>query len=265
MKRISHRGAAGYAPDNTVAAIEEGLEQGADMIEVDARLLQDGVLALTHDWYLWNDEEVLDLIHRNTYDHLQNLMEHENGESLAQLSDGIDVIEDYEAADAGLMIDMKGVWNKRETGEAVADEVYRRVTEHNWDPEDILACTKHPVKIKSFRRRWQERAAADDGYPADELERPATGLAARKWLPRGLQRHYAEKASELDVDAVHYPHKFWAGPIPQRIDQALVDDAHSYGLDVYVWGPSNEDDIAYVTELGVDGIISDHVGRISTD
>ena len=44
-----HRGASGYAPENTMAAFEKAVELGADGIEVDVQLTKDGELVVIHD------------------------------------------------------------------------------------------------------------------------------------------------------------------------------------------------------------------------
>jgi glycerophosphoryl diester phosphodiesterase len=49
MKIIAHRGARGLAPENTIAAIKEGLKHHPDMIEIDVRVTKDGVCILNHD------------------------------------------------------------------------------------------------------------------------------------------------------------------------------------------------------------------------
>nr|WP_255459733.1 glycerophosphodiester phosphodiesterase family protein [Micrococcus sp. TA1] len=46
---IGHRGAAGTAPENTVAAFEDGRASGADFFEIDVQLSADGVPFLFHD------------------------------------------------------------------------------------------------------------------------------------------------------------------------------------------------------------------------
>lgn len=46
---IAHRGASGHAPENTMAAFELALQQGADAIELDVRLTADGVPVVLHD------------------------------------------------------------------------------------------------------------------------------------------------------------------------------------------------------------------------
>jgi len=49
MRVIAHRGASGYAPENTWAAFERAIAMGADAIETDVRLTADGQLVLIHD------------------------------------------------------------------------------------------------------------------------------------------------------------------------------------------------------------------------
>src|SRR5262245_30632926 len=47
--RIGHRGAAGHAPENTLAAIQRVIELGADFVEIDVRCTADGTLVALHD------------------------------------------------------------------------------------------------------------------------------------------------------------------------------------------------------------------------
>lgn len=47
--RVGHRGAAGHAPENTLAAVRQGIALGADLVEVDIRRTADGALVALHD------------------------------------------------------------------------------------------------------------------------------------------------------------------------------------------------------------------------
>ncbi|MFN8516446.1 MAG: glycerophosphodiester phosphodiesterase family protein [Chloroflexia bacterium] len=49
MQIIAHRGASGYAPENTRVAFERAIAMGADAIETDVQLTADGALVLFHD------------------------------------------------------------------------------------------------------------------------------------------------------------------------------------------------------------------------
>lgn len=46
---VGHRGASAYRPENTMPSFELAVEQGADAIELDVHLTQDGELAVIHD------------------------------------------------------------------------------------------------------------------------------------------------------------------------------------------------------------------------
>src|SRR6185312_5605525 len=46
---IAHRGASGYAPENTLPAFELAVRQGADALELDVRLTMDGAAVVIHD------------------------------------------------------------------------------------------------------------------------------------------------------------------------------------------------------------------------
>jgi len=46
---VGHRGAAGHAPENTLAAIQKGIDLGVDFVEIDVRRTADGVLVALHD------------------------------------------------------------------------------------------------------------------------------------------------------------------------------------------------------------------------
>jgi len=46
---VGHRGAAGLAPENTLAAFELALSLGVDVLECDVHLTRDGHLAIIHD------------------------------------------------------------------------------------------------------------------------------------------------------------------------------------------------------------------------
>jgi len=46
---VGHRGAAAYAPENTLEGIREAKRRGARWVEVDAKLTADGVVVLMHD------------------------------------------------------------------------------------------------------------------------------------------------------------------------------------------------------------------------
>ncbi|MFS8579181.1 MAG: glycerophosphodiester phosphodiesterase [Novibacillus thermophilus] len=49
VMNIAHRGASGYAPENTMAAFDKALQMKADYFELDVQMSKDGKLVLIHD------------------------------------------------------------------------------------------------------------------------------------------------------------------------------------------------------------------------
>ncbi|HEX6258031.1 MAG TPA: glycerophosphodiester phosphodiesterase family protein [Candidatus Saccharimonadales bacterium] len=68
---ISHRGAAGLKPENTIAAIRAGYQAGADMIEFDIRVTKDNVPILSHDFHTFRTHKKMSLVRRLTLSELR--------------------------------------------------------------------------------------------------------------------------------------------------------------------------------------------------
>ena len=49
IKVWAHRGASGYAPENTMDAFRKAIEMKADGIELDVHLTKDGEVVVIHD------------------------------------------------------------------------------------------------------------------------------------------------------------------------------------------------------------------------
>jgi len=48
-QRIAHRGGLAYAPENTLAAFQNAIDQGVDWLEFDVQMTKDGALVVIHD------------------------------------------------------------------------------------------------------------------------------------------------------------------------------------------------------------------------
>jgi glycerophosphoryl diester phosphodiesterase len=70
---IGHRGAAGVAPENTLAAFELALAQGADGIEFDVRLAADGEPVVIHDARLNRTTSGTGFVHEHSAGALKTL------------------------------------------------------------------------------------------------------------------------------------------------------------------------------------------------
>ncbi len=70
---IAHRGASGFAPENTMAAIEEALAQGTDWVEIDVQESADGAIVVIHDRDLKKVGGVDMNVHDSTLKQLQSV------------------------------------------------------------------------------------------------------------------------------------------------------------------------------------------------
>ncbi len=72
-KVYAHRGASGYAPENTMAAFIKAVELGSDGIECDVQMTRDGRLIVCHDETLERTTDGKGFIKDHSYDELRKL------------------------------------------------------------------------------------------------------------------------------------------------------------------------------------------------
>ncbi|MBA2520936.1 MAG: hypothetical protein H0V24_14835 [Chloroflexia bacterium] len=69
----AHRGGAEYAPENTLAAFDEGIRRGADMLELDIHLSREGEVVVIHDHTVDRTTDGHGYVHDLTVPDLQRL------------------------------------------------------------------------------------------------------------------------------------------------------------------------------------------------
>ena len=73
MKVFAHRGASGYAPENTLVAIKKAIEMKADGIEIDIQLTKDGKIVVMHDWKVDRTTTGRGYVYELDYDYIKTL------------------------------------------------------------------------------------------------------------------------------------------------------------------------------------------------
>lgn len=91
MLIMGHRGAAGLAPENTIASIAEALAAKADWIEFDVRRTQDGHIVLVHDRHTGRVASRRLTIRKAAMAELQSL-EMKNGLAIPTLDEAVALI-----------------------------------------------------------------------------------------------------------------------------------------------------------------------------
>lgn len=273
---IAHRGASGYLPEHTLAAYAVAYAQGADLVEPDLVLTRDGVLVARHEPRL---DETTDVAERFpdrravdgrfyaadlTWAELASLrtVEYRDGRfpPEARLFP-VPRFEDVIALVAGL---------NAVTGCEVG--LYPELKDTRWhrarglDPVAALreALRAHPfegaLRIQSFEAEPLEELAAEP-IPGTTLVQLVGDPALV--APERLAA-VARYADGLGPAIVHLARAHEAG-------DDIVARAHALGLQVDTWTLRADDPgpfpnvaaaAAFLTDIGVDGIFTDHPDQL---
>ncbi len=86
MLKIGHRGAKGYAAENTIASFQKAIELGVDMIELDVHLSKDGIPVVIHDETIDRTTHHSGFVNQFTAEFLQSI-------GVPSLKDVFDLVE----------------------------------------------------------------------------------------------------------------------------------------------------------------------------
>lgn len=245
MRRLvyAHRGGAALAPENTIAAFDNGLALGADGLEFDVRLSRDGVPVVHHDPTLERTTSGQGDLAAFTADELARL---DAGHHFARdgafpfRGQGIgiprldDVVRRYPGIP--LIIEMKGA------SAALAEAVVDVVRKADALDRAILASFKRGTLLAARRAAPGVRTGATTFEVRSALCRAWFGLSPRKPAYAGLQ--LPEKSGWLRV-----------------VSPRFVRAVGRAGLPVAVWVVDDEADMRRLLEWGVTGIITDRPDR----
>jgi glycerophosphoryl diester phosphodiesterase len=118
--RIGHRGAAGHAPENTLAAIQKGIALGVDFVEFDVRRTADSVLVVLHDETVNRTTNGKGRVDRLSLQEVKKFNAG-NGEHIPTLEEVLNVA----AGEAGLMLELKVKGVAQQTVDVVREAGFR--------------------------------------------------------------------------------------------------------------------------------------------
>ncbi|MGH8877312.1 MAG: glycerophosphodiester phosphodiesterase family protein [Stackebrandtia sp.] len=238
---VSHRGAGGLAPENTVAAMELAADNGADVFEVDVQLSKDGKVVIMHDTNLartTNVEELYpgregDPINSFTWDELEKLdagswfESRFAGEKIPSLPD---VIEQAKPDGVGVVVELKDPALNPGLIEAVDAEMK---ADDRW--ADLIEAGR--VTFSSFD--------APELKQAKQL-RPTVPVVWVTSLPAD-DATLKEAATWSDYYGTHY----------RTLGAGDIDRIEGHGLKSLLYTPDSPEAITASLETGTDAIITD--------
>ncbi len=225
MLKIGHRGARGYAPENTLLSFRKALELGVDAVELDVYCCKSGETVVIHDDRVDRTTNGKGCVWEKTFGELRQLDAGE-GEKIPSLEEVLDLIN----RKVLINIELKGEGAAR----SVAKIIKRYILEKNWKNENFLISSFNYHELVRFHKLLL-----------------SVRLGA---LITGIPIDYAKFGEDLKAYSVNLSREF--------VNQAFVDDAHRRGLKAFVWTVNEPEDIKRIKSLGVDGIFSDFPDRL---
>lgn len=236
---IGHRGAAGSAPENTLAAFDLALEQGAEALELDVRLTADGVPVVLHDATLERTTDGQGLVAATTLERLRRL-------------------------DAGARFTTDATtfpWRGQGVGVPTLDEVFQRYPSTPLLIELKVAEAADPVARALLSHGAETRAVVASFLPAalTRFRKPPFLAGASRseiaalWA-RATLRLPPREDQGIRLYAVPRQYKGWIRVATRR----FVAGAARLGRPVHVWTVDNVARAHRLWKRGVAGIITNY-------
>ena len=236
----AHRGASGYAPENTISAVKKALEIGVDRIEIDVQQTADGVVVCLHDKTLDRTTSSKGKVGKKTFDELSSISANGNFEGQFQ-EERIPTLEQvFELLDGRtqFVIEIKA---GNRTYPGIEDNVVKLIKKYGAEKWALV----HSFNDRVLKYIHQK-------YPEIRLQKLFVSYSGGLMLDFKL---HAVKLSKYD-----FVEGFGISKSTAR--QKLIDEIHALGKVVHVWTVNTEDDIQEMLSLGVDGIISNYPDRV---
>jgi glycerophosphoryl diester phosphodiesterase len=220
---IAHRGAAGRAPENTLASVAAALEDGTDVVEIDVQETADGEVIVVHDADLMRVGGDPTKIWDGTFDKLRRIDVGAwyGAEFAGQRVPTLEEVLELCRGRATVDIELKDYGHGQRLEERTAE-----IVERTGMTEQVIVMSLSATvarNMKALRPDW------------------TVGLLTAKAVG-DLTR------AEADFLAVH------AG----IASPGFIRRAHRAGKEVYVWTVNDRTNMSRMLTRGVDGVITDH-------
>jgi glycerophosphoryl diester phosphodiesterase len=228
---VAHRGASTRVPENTLAAFEAALADGADVVELDVRMTKDHIPVVLHDPDVSSTTDGTGMVHELTLDDVKRL-DASRGRGARQeiptLAEALDAIRG-----AGVNLEIKNL-----PGEPAFDSPHEATLEAALD-EMRAARFEGPVLVSSFNWLTIERA------------RELAPEARTGFLTIAPIHHCAAL-----VYVRTHGHDFVLPQSPALLaaGEAFVRDARSEGVRVGTWVVDDADTLRMLYAWGLDAV-----------
>ncbi|NUH86230.1 glycerophosphodiester phosphodiesterase [Bacillus firmus] len=233
VDNIAHRGATGYAPENTIAGFDLAVDMKADYIEIDVQRSKDGELVVIHDTTVDRTTDGTGKVGNLTFDYLRSLDagswkgEQFAGEPIPTFEE---ILDRYHGK-VGILIELKAPELYPGIEEQVADALKAR----NLDKPQ-----NEKIIIQSFN--FGSMKTMDQLLPN---------------VPIGvLTSNRVDTTAEALKEFSAYAD--WYNPSYGIVTKELVNQVHTLGLQIGSWTVLSQEAADFLFEMEVDAIITDY-------
>lgn len=234
MEIIAHRGASGYAPENTRASILKGLEVGCDGFEVDVQLINSGEIVVFHDFTLERTTSGLGpLGDKNLYElkklDLGNWFSNKfKGEKIMTLEELLEIVP----KDKILNIEIKIRYDEKNNISLKVIDILKKAGR-----------VEKNIIISSFNHRIIKEI--------NQLEpRLKTGLLITAGI---LDIENYIKINDLKIYSIHSSGEFTG--------REMVKKMNELGIKTYIWTVNSLEEAKILKDFGITGIITNFPDR----
>jgi glycerophosphoryl diester phosphodiesterase len=228
MLNIAHRGASGYAPENTFAAFDKAVEMDADYIEFDVQMSKDKHVVIIHDPKVNRTTNGKGYVKDKSLKELKKLDAgswYSSEFRFEKIPTFVEVLKRYRGK-IGLLIEIKRPTLYPGIEEQIAKDIKQHYIGHA--PIDRL-------KIQSFS------AAAIKRFH-NHMPNIDIGITLRHFLSK---KQIITFASNVDFINVH----------EKYITKALISNAHTYGLKILAWSVHDVKTAKNLLRKEIDGML----------
>ena len=226
---FAHRGASGYAPENTLEAFRLAMEQGADGMELDVHLTKDGEVVVIHDETLDRTSNGHGNVRDYTLEELKkfsfhNHMEKYQGVQIPTLKEVLNLVKNSRIK---VNIELKtGIY----WYEGIEEKTMDIVKTMGMEDRVIYSSFNH----YSIQKVLEQNSDAETAYLVSDV-------------PLNMEKY----AKDTGVKGLH----------PAVYHLKMADFLETYmksGLKVRVWTVNNKEDMKMFIDAGVDAIITNY-------
>lgn len=258
----AHRGGTGLMPENTIPAMKNGIDVGANVIEVDVYTTKDGQVIVTHDPHInWKisltpdgkeltEEEAKKYpVHQMNYEEIRKFdvgsksyapfpNQNKVKAYIPLLSELIDSVEQHIKSNRL----PKVIYNIELKTSPSFDSVY------NAKPEELVDAVMKIVNSKKIGDRYYIQSF--DKRPLQYVRKkyPKTTIG----LLVGNNDSFDENIKQLGFS----PHIY--SPAFKLLTPEMVQQCKASKCKVIVWTVNTKEDMKKMRDMGVDGIITDY-------